>query len=132
MAKRAGKGKFSGAKLPLASSYVYPGSRNRLILVGGCVAALVAGFLLGNFLWGRSTILSSGPVASAHASLEGYCANCHTSFSTGDFGADPIKCAACHEPAGRTLGVHTFDAHYVYRSADAGRAYPPHFSGLSN
>ncbi len=123
MAKRAGKGKFSGAKLPLASSYVYPRSRNGLILAGGCGAVLVAGLLSADFFWGGSTILSSGPVASAHASLEGYCANCHTSFSTGDFGADPAKCAACHEPAGDILGVHTFDAHYVYRSADAGRAY---------
>ena len=123
MAKREGKGSFSGAKLPLASSYVYPRSRNRLLLVGGCLAVIVAGLLLGDFLWGRSTILSSGPVASAHASLEGYCANCHTSFSIGDFGADPVKCAACHEPARDALGVHTFDAHYVYRTTDAGRAY---------
>ena len=123
MAKRAGKGRFSGAKLPLASSYIYPRSRNRLVLAGGCVAALVAGLLLADFVWGRRTMFSSGPVASAHASLEGYCANCHTSFSTGDFGADSVRCAACHERAGDILGVHTFDAHYVYRSADAGRAY---------
>lgn len=123
MAKRAGKGTFSGAKFPLATSYLYPQSRNRVVVLGGLLAVVVAVLLLGDFLWGRSALLSSGPVASAHAGLEGYCGNCHTSFSVGDAGADPDKCAACHEPTGSSLGVHTFDAHYVYRSADPGRAY---------
>jgi hypothetical protein len=123
MPKRAGKGTFSGARFPLATAYVDPPSRNRWLLAGIVLAAVVATLLFGDFFWGRSALLSSGPVASAHAGLEGYCGNCHTRFSVGDSGADPAKCAACHEPAASTVGVHTFDAHYVYRSGDPGRAY---------
>jgi hypothetical protein len=123
MAKRSGKGSFSRVKLPLAPEYVYPRSRNSLIFAGGCLAALVAGVLAIDFLWGHSTVLSSGPVASAHAGLEATCGNCHARFAIGDFGADPGKCVACHEAAGDVVGVHTFDAHYVYRSHDVARAY---------
>jgi len=123
MAKRGDKGIFSRVRLPLTSEYIYPRSRNSLILAGAGLALVIAVILAVDFLWWNSAVLSSGPLASAHASLESTCSNCHAGFSMSGPGVDSLKCTACHEAADDAVGTHTFDAHYVYRSGDVSRAY---------
>lgn len=117
------KGFFGLARLPLSASYLYPGSRNRLLAISAGVALLAALVLLLNITVQRGSFVSNGPLSSAHASLAVNCVACHTPYET----VADTKCAVCHEKFSDSLGTYTFASHYVYRSADRTRAY--HRSG---
>jgi len=112
------KGIFGQGELPSSDKYVYPPSRNRLVLIG-LGAALGAGLLI----WGAVTFLGAaaiitGPVSSAHANLANQCESCHSEGAT----VSNEKCAACHEEQADSIGIYALTSHYVYRSADYRRA----------
>ena len=111
--RRASKGTFSDAGLSVAKKYLYPSSR-RMLLAGGLAAAVLAAVALADFFWRDARLLSNGPLSSAHATLQGDCAACHTPF--GEVTSD--ACSTCHEKYGDQLGVFSFASHYLYRSND--------------
>ncbi len=113
------KGFFGRVGLPVAKSYLYPSSRNRpllLGLLGGCGALAL---FLGGISLDRNAWISGGPLSASHSSFEDDCESCHVPFQA----VSDEKCMVCHDKYGEELGVHTFDAHYVYRSADYTRAF---------
>ena len=112
------KGTYGKVGLPVAKTYVYPRPRGRLLMLAAALGLLTAVVLAGNVAFQRSSLISNGPLSSAHANLETNCAACHTSFET----VSNEKCAACHESPSDRLGVYTFNAHYVYVSGDRTRA----------
>jgi predicted CXXCH cytochrome family protein len=112
--KRKRKGVFSDLRLPVASEYVYPAPRHRLLLIGGLSAVVIAALIGIDIAVGDSESVSNGPLSASHALLQTDCASCHTPFET----VTDTKCATCHEKFGDDLGVYTFASHYVYRSQD--------------
>lgn len=119
-AKPKRKGFFSRLRLPVAKEYVYPSSRNGMFLVGGVGALLVLGLFSFNAFVQKGALVSNGPLSSNHASFGGDCQTCHTPFEA----VTDDKCSVCHEKYGDELGVHTFESHYLYRSADFTRVVP--------
>ena len=117
--QRLAKGFFSGAGLPVARRYVYPHNRNRILWIGVCVALVAAFALLADIGFRKSGLISNGPLSSSHAQLESECEACHTKFES----VSDDKCSVCHEKFGDERGVHSFDAHYIYRSFDYRRAF---------
>ncbi len=113
------KGFFGRIGLPVAKSYVYPKSRNRPLLLGLVGAFVALALLLADISLERNAWISGGPLSSNHAGFEDDCETCHTPFQA----VSDEKCMVCHDKFGEELGVHTFDAHYVYRSADYTRAF---------
>ncbi len=117
---RSRKGVFSVFDLPIASKYPARTSRFFLYAVGA-MGALFLGLLFAldvAFLDGNS--IASGPISSNHANFGTDCASCH---SPGQGVAD-AKCETCHEKYGNDLGVHSYEAHYIYRSGDFQRIVP--------
>lgn len=117
MASRKEKGTFAAIRLAVAGKYVYPFSRKRMMVIGGtaCVAVLL--LFLFNAFFGRNSLFSEGPLSVNHANFEPECARCHESFKM----VSDRKCSLCHEKANDRLGIYTFAAHYLYRSADQRR-----------
>ncbi len=116
--KDSRKGFFSDVRLPVAKTYVYPPSRRAMVLVGGGGALLILAVFAFNLTLQRGTLISNGPLSSNHAVFGDDCSTCHTPF--GD--VTDAQCSVCHEKYGDRLGLHTFAAHYLYRSGDLSRA----------
>ncbi len=115
----AAKGFFGKIGLPVSKSYLHPIDRNFLLRWGGFTALAVGALLLVNLVFLRGSLVSNGPLSSSHAGFEGDCENCHTFLDS----ATDEKCSVCHERFGAAVDTHSFDAHYIYRSADFTRAY---------
>ena len=113
------KGFFGPVDLPVTRSYVYPVTRNRLLIIGLVAGGLIAATLVINMQFFRSSLISNGPLSTNHAAIEPECASCHTASEA----VSDEKCSVCHEKFADGLGVHTFGAHYVYMSADLTRAF---------
>lgn len=118
--KRVKKGAFGRIGLPVARKY--PGGRSkRLLYLTGGVGALVIGLL---FVFDISFLnagsLAGGEISSHHASIGAECSSCHTPAQ----GVVNEKCEVCHEKFGDKLGIHSFEAHYLYRSGDFSRVVP--------
>ncbi|HSR51562.1 MAG TPA: cytochrome c3 family protein [Acidobacteriota bacterium] len=113
------KGFFGKVGLPLARDYVQPPSRRTILVIALLAALGAAALIAGDILLQRGMLISNGPLSSAHAAFEDECISCHTAF---DAPTDD-KCSVCHERFGQDPGLHSFDAHYVYRSNDYTRAY---------
>lgn len=114
------KGTFSDLRLPVLRGYVFPVSRKTMMIAGGIGALAVLCFFLFNSFFQKSGFISSGPLASPHATFEENCEKCHKSFRS----VTDAKCSICHEKSGDRLGVYTFAAHYVYRSREESRVKP--------
>ncbi len=119
------KGIFGKVRLPISQGYLYPGKhpadkRDRL-LAYGLLAAVVLVVLFSLVAWLRGpSLVTRGPLSSAHATLSQDCAACHSGF---DAVADQ-NCASCHEKVGDDLGTFSFASHYLYRSDDFQRLVP--------
>ncbi len=111
------KGAFSRLRLATAKDYIFPVSRRNMILIGGVGALAFLAVFAFDILFGKSHLISNGPLSSNHANFEQDCANCHTPAAS----VTNDKCSVCHEKYGDDLGVYTFKAHYVYRSNDLSR-----------
>ena len=112
------KGSYGDTGLPLARRYVYPASRWPLIWTGLAVAAVIVGLIVVNVRFQQGRFVSNGPLSSGHASFESECGECHGPQAS----PSDQKCGACHENVGDELGAYSFNAHYIYRSGDFGRA----------
>ncbi|MEZ4701012.1 MAG: cytochrome c3 family protein [Rhodothermales bacterium] len=114
------KGRFGRFGFPVATTY--PSRRRRLPLyaVGVAGALILGGVFAFDAAVGGGTLVSDGPLSSNHAGFGGDCASCHTPT----MGVTDDKCAVCHEKFGDNLGLHSLDAHYVYRSGDYSRIVP--------
>ena len=119
MTDDGGSGSFGDAGLPVSAGYVRPRNRNRIVWTGAALAAAAAGLLAGDLGLGSGDLVSNGPLSSAHAALDGRCAQCHTPFG----GVESSACSACHERFGDAIGAYSFHAHYVYASGDRTRAF---------
>lgn len=118
MAKAEGnKGFFGTLKLSLAQRYVLPEARRVLVALGGLGGLCVLAYYAVDALLLQNQFIASGPVSSGHAKFETDCRACHEPFQT----ATSAKCSVCHEKTGDTLGVYSFAAHEIYRSADPRR-----------
>ncbi len=117
--ERPDKGRFSRVGLPVAKSYVHLSGRSRLLRFSAIGALAAAALFGGNIVLQRGMLISNGPLSSAHAGFEEDCQSCHTAFQS----AADENCSACHESPGQEPGLHSFDAHYIYRSNDPSRAY---------
>lgn len=113
------KGFFSKIDLSVASKYVYPRSRASILYIGAALTLLCVSILAYNFLFGQATLLTSGPLSPAHATLSNDCMHCHAEFSR----VNDAQCAVCHEKYGDAVGIHTFRAHYLYRTDDYSRVF---------
>ena len=113
------KRSFGDAGLPVATRYVHPSNRNRIIWIGAAIGALAGVLLVMNLEFGGGDLVANGELSSAHAVLDTRCAECHTPFQ----GVTTRTCSACHERSGDALGAYTFNAHYVYASRDRTRAF---------
>lgn len=111
------KGSFSAQRLPLAKRYVEPPSRRAMFLLGGLGLLTIGVVFVFNVTVQRGGLISNGPLSSNHATLETDCETCHTPF--GEVSDD--RCGVCHEKHGDETGIHTFAAHYLYRSTDTTR-----------
>ena len=119
MAENYGKGSFGDARLPISAGYVRPCNRNRIVWIGAVLAALATGLLTVDMGLGSGDLVANGPLSSAHAVLDGRCAECHTPFG----GARSGTCSACHDRFDDAIGAYSFNAHYVYASRDRTRAF---------
>lgn len=117
---RRKKGFFSRLWLPVAKRYLYPSSRNGMFLVGGVGGLALLGLFAFNATVQEGALVSNGPLSSNHAAFGSDCASCHTPFES----VTDDKCSTCHEKFGDELGTYTFDAHYLYRTADFTRVVP--------
>ncbi|MDZ7268649.1 MAG: cytochrome c family protein [candidate division KSB1 bacterium] len=118
MAKAEGnKGFFGTVKLSLAQRYILPQARRLLVGLGGLGGLGVLVCYAVDALLLQNQFIASGPVSSGHAKFETDCRACHEPFQS----ARNAKCSVCHEKTGDTLGVYSFAAHVLYRSADARR-----------
>ncbi|HSR51796.1 MAG TPA: cytochrome c3 family protein [Acidobacteriota bacterium] len=113
------KGFFSKVNLPVAKDYVQPPGRRTVIVIALLVALGAAALIAGDILLRRGMVISNGPLSSAHAAFESDCSSCHRAFDS----VSDDNCSVCHESLGQDPGMHSFDAHYVYRSGDFTRAY---------
>lgn len=116
--ERPSKGTFGRARLPVAGRYVALASRNRFLGFSALGAVLLATLLVVSFRSERGPLVSNGPLSSSHANLESNCASCHT--PGGSVSND--RCSICHEKFSDSLGLYSFNAHYVYESRDRTRA----------
>ncbi len=88
-----------------------------MLLAGVFGIALLAAYFSGGWLLQGERVLSSGPLSTAHATLETQCAACHTR-AIRDMSAN---CSSCHEPKGSKGQLFSFPAHYLYKSRDLAR-----------
>jgi len=116
------KGKFGGLALAVAKKYIYPESRRALIVLGTLAALSVLGFFIFDAFFLQSSLTTSGPLSSYHATFEKDCSSCHEKFQS----VANANCSVCHEKAGDKLGIYTLAAHEVYRSGDLKRVKSPH------
>ncbi len=107
------KGTFSDVRMPVARTYIRPLSRKLMMTLGGIVCGVVVAYYAVDSLLLKNTFIASGPVAASHANFESECAKCHTPFR----GVNDSRCTTCHEKTNDKLGVYSFAAHYLYRSA---------------
>ena len=93
--------------------YFWPALRAHRARIAARGWACVARALLLAALWpgmnaavaqGLESALSPGPLARAHAKLEGECKSCHVRF---DRAAQDGLCAGCHKEVGQDLRAHT-------------------------
>ena len=117
------KGTFADIRLPVIRKYIFPGTRLKMILIGGGVALVVLAYALFNIFFQKGSFISNGPLTSNHANFEEECVSCHApGDSPGSFAAvTNERCSSCHEKYGDKLGVYTYKAHYIYRSDDFDR-----------
>jgi hypothetical protein len=116
------KGKFGGLALAVAKKYVYPDPRRAAIALGALAAVSVLGFFIFDSSFLQSSLTTSGPLSSYHATFEKDCSSCHVKFQS----VTNANCSVCHEKAGDKLGIYTLAAHQVYRSGDLKRVKSPH------
>ena len=114
------KGQFGAARHPVAKKYPGRTSRNRLYAIGGIGALVIAGLFFYDAWLNNGALVSSGPLTSNHAAFGTDCQSCHTPGE----GVPDANCQSCHEKFGDELGIHTFEAHYLYRSGDLSRVTP--------
>jgi len=112
------KGTFTSIRLAVAKFYVYPGSRKKMMLIGGMACLILVAYFLADSLVFSKSFVVRGDLSSNHANFEADCAKCHQSFRA----VSDALCSTCHEKTNDELGVYTFAAHYVYRSGERGRA----------
>lgn len=116
------KGAFGKFALAVTKKYIYPASRQRMIALGAIAGlALFVFYLLDSFFL-QSSLTTSGPLSSYHATFEKDCSSCHEKFQS----VTNANCSVCHEKAGDKLGIYTFAAHQVYRSSELKRVKSPH------
>ena len=111
------KGTFGAIGLTIAKKYIYPFSRKRMMLVGAIAGVAVLALFLVNAFLQKKSLFSQGPLSVNHANIESDCAKCHESFKA----VSNTKCSICHEKTNDKIGIYTFAAHYVYKSADVRR-----------
>jgi hypothetical protein len=121
MAKREKKGAFGAALLSVSKKYIFPDRRRAMMAAGGLACLALAVFFALDFLFIKSSLTSSGPLSSYHATFEKQCETCHD-MQTHKVSSD--NCKACHEKVSRNfnLDVYTLAAHYVYRSDSTSRS----------
>ena len=119
MAEERGIGRFGEARLPVSAEYLRPRNRNRPVWIGAGLALLAGAVLAADWTFRSGDLVANGPLSSAHAGLEGRCAECHAPFG----GVLPSACSACHDRFGDAVGAYSFNAHYVYASRDRTRAF---------
>jgi hypothetical protein len=118
--KENNKGTFGSLKLAVARQYIFPDPRRAMMIIGGLAGLAVVAYYLIDFFLLKGSMTASGPLSSFHANFEKDCAACHQQFEA----ATNAKCSVCHEKTGDELGIYTFAAHNVYRSADLSRIKP--------
>lgn len=111
------KSTFGAQRFSVATKYIVPNSRRLMILIGGTASLVLLAYLIVDFLYFKTSVTSSGPVSSFHATFEKDCAACHVKFET----VTNENCSVCHEKTGDELGIYSFAAHEVYRSGDFSR-----------
>ena len=119
MSDHQSKGTFGDAGLPVATEYIRPYDRNRVIWIGAALGLLAGLVLTVDLGLGAGDLVANGSLSSAHAMLDDNCAACHTPFRA----VSSDKCSLCHERHTDALGTYTFNAHYVYASRDRTRAF---------
>lgn len=107
-------------RLPLTRAYLMPAKRRPLVLAGLAGLALFVAWTTLDLTFFNAGFVSNGPLSSSHATLDSDCAACHTPLQE----VSSEKCSVCHEKLGDDLGIYTWAAHYVYRSADFNRIVP--------
>ncbi len=120
MAKREKKGTFGAALLSVSKKYIFPDRRRAMMAIGGLAGLALLFFFVADVLFIKSSLTSSGPLSSYHATFEKQCEKCHD-MQTHEVSSD--NCKACHEKVSRdfALEVYTMPAHYVYRSDSTSR-----------
>ncbi len=114
------KGRFGKFGFPVATRYPARRRWMLLYLVGALGALVVAIVFAFDAAFSDGMFVSNGPLSSNHAGFGGDCASCHTPT----MGVEDSRCVVCHEKYGDDLGLHSLDAHYVYRSGDYSRIVP--------
>jgi hypothetical protein len=107
------KGTFGPVRLPVAKKYMFPSSRRAMMLAGGTGSALLLLYFLFSAFLLNDTFSAPGALSSNHANFESECVKCHRTIS----GVLSSKCSTCHEKTNDRLGIYTYAAHYLYRSA---------------
>jgi len=120
MKKKISKGQLGENGLPVSRQYVMPSSRRKLLAWGFSGAFILLALVGLSFYFDRESILSNGPLSSAHASLENNCQSCHTSYAE----VTSEKCSDCHDSGATALGAYSFSAHYLYHTKDFQRDVP--------
>ncbi len=106
--------------LPVARTYPKGRSKRLLYLVGVAGALVLVGLFAFDVTFLNAGTLAGGKLTSHHASFGAECNSCHTPVE----GVVDEKCEVCHEKYGDNIGIHSFEAHYLYRSTDFSRVVP--------
>ena len=113
--KKRKKGKITPLGLSIKTGYVIPLSRRWMIILGFIGSAAVLVYFYFDSEFQKNAFISAGALSSNHADVEDDCMSCH---APGD-GVTIDNCSSCHEKTSDSkLGVYSFKAHYLYRSAD--------------
>jgi len=112
------KGAFGALWLSVSKKYIFPDRRRKMMVIGSLGALTLAAYFALDFLVLKSSLTSSGPLSSYHATFEKDCGQCHDAqLKT----VSNEKCSVCHEKVGDDLGVYSMAAHDVYRSGMSSR-----------
>ncbi|MDJ0841580.1 MAG: cytochrome c3 family protein [Acidobacteriota bacterium] len=118
--KKHNKGIFSQAQLPVADAYTPLLSRGNLVRFGLLVMLAVGALVLADFFMRDGSMMSGGPLSTAHATAAGDCVDCHEPSA----GLPSEKCSACHEVFDQEPGIYSYADHYLYGTDDLNRVKP--------
>ncbi len=105
--------------LPVSRRYISQVSRKGMVFFGCMLGVAFLAYFFFDVAYHKNSFISSGVLSSGHANLQKKCESCHNPGHS----VEDALCSGCHEKTS-IHDIYGFNAHYIYRSHDAGRVSP--------